>query len=100
MLDCPKSGPGPGRPRSGPDRGQSSYFQIKVAQALYAGKDSRTPTGASKTLTFWILILMVLEASDKMSIVVTPLNLLGRQNKEALDKVGINGVAILLGSKV
>ena len=53
------------------------------------------PTGAGKTLTFWIPILMTLkEGVDKMSIVVTPLNLLGKQNKEALDKAGIKGIAI------
>ena len=73
------------------------YFQIKVAQALYAGKDviACAPTGAGKTLTFWIPILMALEdGEDKMSIVVTPLNLLGKQNKEALDAAGINGIAV------
>ncbi len=73
------------------------YFQIQVAQSLYAGKDvvSCAPTGAGKTLTFWIPILMTLkEGVDKMSIVVTPLNLLGKQNKEALDKAGIKGIAI------
>jgi ATP-dependent helicase YprA (DUF1998 family) len=73
------------------------YFQIKVAQALYAGKDvvACAPTGAGKTLTFWIPILMALEeGEDKMSIVVTPLNLLGKQNKEALDTAGINGIAV------
>ena len=73
------------------------YFQIKVAQALYSGKDvvACAPTGAGKTLTFWIPILMALEdGEDKMSVVVTPLNLLGKQNKEALDAAGINGVAI------
>jgi len=73
------------------------YFQIKVAQALYAGKDvvACAPTGAGKTLTFWIPVLMALEeGKDKMSIVVTPLNLLGKQNQEALDKTGIKGIAI------
>ena len=73
------------------------YFQIKVAQALYAGKDvvACAPTGAGKTLTFWIPILMALEeGKDKMSIVVTPLNLLGKQNKEALDKAGIKAIAV------
>ena len=73
------------------------YFQIKVAQAVYAGKDvvACAPTGAGKTLTFWIPILMALEeGKDKMSMVVTPLNLLGKQNKEALDKAGIKGIAI------
>ena len=34
------------------------------------------------------------EGKDKMSIVVTPLNLLGKQNKEALDEAGIHGVAV------
>ena len=73
------------------------YFQIKVAQALYTGRDvvACAPTGAGKTLTFWIPILMALkEGKDVMSIVVTPLNLLGKQNKEALDKAGIKGIAI------
>ena len=52
-------------------------------------------SGAGKTLTFWIPILMALEdGEDKMSVVVTPLNLLGKQNKEALDAAGINRVAI------
>jgi superfamily II DNA helicase RecQ len=78
-------------------RKRACYFQIKVAQALYTGKDvvACAPTGAGKTLTFWIPILMALEeGKSKMSIVVTPLNLPGKQNKEALDKAGINGVAI------
>ena len=78
-------------------RKRPCYFQIKVAQTLYAGKDvvACAPTGAGKTLTFWIPILMAIEeGEDKMSIVVTPLNLLGKQNKEALDAAGINGIAI------
>jgi reverse gyrase len=57
-------------------RKRPCYFQIKVAQTLYAGKDvvACAPTGAGKTLTFWIPILMALEeGEDKMSIVVTPL---------------------------
>jgi superfamily II DNA/RNA helicase len=39
------------------------YFPIKVAQALYAGKDvvACAPTGAGKTLTFWIPMLMALK---------------------------------------
>ena len=80
-------------------RKRPCYFQIKVAQALsrYAGKDviACAPTGAGKTLTFWIPIVMALEeGEDKMSIVVTPLNLLGKQNKEALDAAGINGIVV------
>ena len=32
------------------------WFQVKVAMALYAGRDvvACTPTGAGKTLSFWI----------------------------------------------
>ncbi|KAF8868390.1 hypothetical protein CPB84DRAFT_1696443, partial [Gymnopilus junonius] len=73
------------------------YCQVKVAQALYMGRDvmACAPTGARKTLTFWIPVLMSLaEGKDKMMIVITPLNLLGRQNKEALDKAGLKGIAI------
>ncbi|KAF9471509.1 hypothetical protein BDN70DRAFT_567418 [Pholiota conissans] len=37
--------------------------------------------GGGKTMSFWIPVLMALEdGEDKMSIVVTPLNLLGKQN--------------------
>ena len=79
-------------------RKRPCYFQIKVAQTLYAGKEvvACAPTGAGKsrkTLTFWIPILMAIEEGED-KIVVTPLNLLGKQNKEALDAAGINGIAI------
>ena len=47
-------------------RKRPCYFQIKVAQTLYAGKDvvACAPTGAGKTLTFWIPILMALRGQD------------------------------------
>ena len=52
-------------------------------------------TGSGKTLSFWIPLLMALEDGlDKMVIVVTPLNLLGKQNVDLLAKAGISGVAI------
>ena len=73
------------------------WFQVKVAQALHAGKDvvACAPTGAGKTLSFWIPLLMALEeGQDKMSIVVTPLNLLGQQNKTSLDKAGLPAIAV------
>jgi ATP-dependent helicase YprA (DUF1998 family) len=43
------------------------HFQIKVAQALYAGKDvvACAPTGAGKRLTFWIPILRVIMALEE-----------------------------------
>ena len=70
------------------------YFQIKVAQALYAGKDvvACAPTGAGKTLTvtFWIPILMALEeGEDKMSIFVTPLNLIIQLPNQGGTGIGI-----------
>ncbi|KAF9453743.1 hypothetical protein P691DRAFT_639962, partial [Macrolepiota fuliginosa MF-IS2] len=42
------------------------YFQIQVAQAIYSGKNiiGYAPTGAGKTLSFWIAMLMAKE--DKM----------------------------------
>ena len=73
------------------------WFQVKVAQALHAGslKDvvACAPMGAGKTLLFWIPLLMALEKGlDKMSIVVTPLNLLGQKNKKSLDKAGLSTI--------
>ena len=76
---------------------RACWFQVKVAQALYAAKDvvACAPTGAGKTLSFWIPLLMALEeGQEKMSIVVTPLNLLGQQNKTSLDKAGLPAIAV------
>ncbi|KAF8148030.1 hypothetical protein B0H34DRAFT_669140 [Crassisporium funariophilum] len=59
------------------------WLQIRIALALYAGKDvvGCARTGAGKTLSFWIPPLMTLEEGrDKMTFVATPLNLLGKQN--------------------
>lgn len=64
------------------------WFQIKVALALRAGKDVAgvAATGAGKTLSFWIPLLMALEeGQDKMIVVVTPLNLLGKQTEMQLN---------------
>ena len=53
------------------------------------------PTGAGKTLSFWIPLLMALEdGKDKMSIVVTPLNLLGKQNEKVLHDAGLPAIAV------
>jgi len=73
------------------------WMQVKIALALYAGKDviGCAATGAGKTLSFWIPLLMALEDGlDKMTIVVTPLNLLGKQNVQVLEKAGLSAVAI------
>lgn len=73
------------------------WFQVKVAMALYAGKDvvACAPTGAGKTLTFWIPVLMAIaDGLDKMTMVVTPLNLLGKQNVTSLSNVGLSAIAV------
>lgn len=73
-------------------------FQIKVSWALYEKQNNVVGvavTGSGKTLSFWIPLLMALEEGlDKMIIVVTPLNLLGKQNVDLLATAGISSVAI------
>jgi len=73
------------------------WFQVKVALAVYEGKDvvACAPTGAGKTLSFWIPLLMALkDGLDPMVIVVTPLNLLGKQNVDSLAKMNLPAVAV------
>ena len=76
---------------------RACWFQVKVAKALYEGKDvvACAPTGAGKTLTFWMPLLMALEDGlDVMTIVVTPLNLLGKQNVDILAKMNVPAIAV------
>ena len=49
------------------------------------------PTGAGKTLTFWMPLLF---RKDGIQIVVTPLNILGAQNEAELAKANIHTVAV------
>lgn len=73
------------------------WFHIKLALALRAGKDvvGVAATGAGKTLSFWILLLMALkEGQDKMIVVVTPLNLLGKQTETQLNEAGLPSIAV------
>ena len=75
------------------------WFQVKVARAVYKGKDvvACAPTGAGKTLSFWIPLLMALkDGLDPMVqvVVVTPLNLLGKQNVDSLEKMNLAAVAV------
>lgn len=52
-------------------------------------------TGAGKTLSFWIALSMALEEGlDKLIIVVTPLNLLGKQNVDALKAANLTAISI------
>lgn len=67
-------------------------WQLKVAEALLKGQDviCTAGTGMGKTLGFWIPLLF---RADGMQIIVTPLNLLGKQNAESLAKAGIQAIA-------
>jgi superfamily II DNA helicase RecQ len=74
------------------------WFQIQIALALYNEKDviAVAPTGAGKTLSFWIPMLMTLADGklNKMTFVVTPLTLLGKQNQRELEDAGLKGIAL------
>ena|ERR1700678_3918817 len=55
------------------------WYQVKTALALYAGKDviGCAPTGAGKTLSFWIPLLMAQEdGRDVMTMTQTRLGFL------------------------
>ncbi|THU91015.1 hypothetical protein K435DRAFT_674985 [Dendrothele bispora CBS 962.96] len=60
------------------------WWQNKTAMALYNRKDIMgvARTGAGKTMSFWIALMMAQERGQlkKTVVVVTPLNLLGKQN--------------------
>ncbi|KDQ60142.1 hypothetical protein JAAARDRAFT_125858, partial [Jaapia argillacea MUCL 33604] len=77
---------------------RACLFQMRVAKALFEERKdvvSVAATGMGKTLSFWIPLLMALEENqDKIIIVITPLNILGKQNVDLLKRVGISGVAI------
>ncbi|KAI0630945.1 hypothetical protein C8Q77DRAFT_1062562 [Trametes polyzona] len=68
-------------------------FQIKIAQALHERCNNAVAvaaTGAGKTLSFWISLLMALEnGEDRCIIVITPLNILGKQNFDLLADTGL-----------
>ncbi|KAJ7231791.1 P-loop containing nucleoside triphosphate hydrolase protein [Mycena rebaudengoi] len=69
-------------------------WQLKVVRAiLKRDKDvaSIAATGSGKTLTFWMPLLFI---ENGIQIVITPLNILGKQNVESLAKVGISTICI------
>jgi ATP-dependent DNA helicase RecQ len=73
------------------------WYQVQTALAIYEGKDviGCAPTGAGKTLSFWIPLLMAQEdGQEKTSFVVTPLNLLGEQNVKILKEAGLPAIAV------
>jgi superfamily II DNA helicase RecQ len=68
-------------------------FQVRSAQEQLRRKDVITiaPTGAGKTLTFWIPLLF---NGTGISIIITALNGLGDQNIAELTRLGIPAVNI------
>ncbi|KAG1808243.1 uncharacterized protein BJ212DRAFT_1222509, partial [Suillus subaureus] len=73
---------------------RACLWQLKVAEAfLLRDRDiiCMAGTGKGKTLTFWMPLLF---DSTSVQIVITPLNLLGEQNVQALTKAGIRAISI------
>ena len=74
---------------------RACLWQIQVVEAiLKRNRDvvSIAGTGMGKTLTFWMPLLF--RPPGSIQIVVTPLNILGKQNIEKLWKAGFKGVFI------
>jgi len=70
-------------------------WQIKVTEAiLKRNRDvvSIAGMGMGKTLTFWMPLLFC--PKNSLQIIVTPLNLLGTQNVQALKKAGYKAIFI------
>ena len=69
-------------------------WQLKIAEAFLKGDRDIVciaGTGIGKTLTFWLPLLF---CPRGIQIVVTPLNQLGQQNVDSLQKAGIRSIAI------
>lgn len=68
-------------------------WQCEVALAILRCQDTIciAPTGAGKTLTFWLPLLL---STSNVVVVVTLLNILGVQNEEKLKKLGISAIAV------
>lgn len=69
-------------------------FQLQSACLQLLGKNVFTfaPTGAGKTLTFWILLLF---NDGSIQFLVTPLNILGDKNtREIVELFGISVVNV------
>ena len=78
---------------------RACWFQIKVAEALYANKDvvGIAPTGSGKTLAFFGGPVMAMEedpAGEHMVIIASPLSLLSKQNVEMLLVANTSAIAL------
>ena len=69
-------------------------WQIWVVHAILAGEDVITiaPTGSGKSLTCWMPLLYI---KHGITVVVSPLKLLGTQFVEMLGDNGISAVSIM-----
>lgn len=68
-------------------------WQIRVVRAVLAGEDVITiaPTGSGKSLTYWIPLLYI---KHGITVIVSPLKLLGNQFVEMLEDNQINAISI------
>ena len=68
-------------------------FQARSALAQLEQKDCVTisPTGSGKTLTFWIPLLF---NNNRITIILTALNILGDKNVAELENLGISAANI------
>ena len=76
---------------------RARWAQLKIASAVYEGKDVTgvAPTGFGKTFAFFLPLFMGLEdEKDCMTTVIAPLNLLARQNAILLNENGLSAFAI------
>ena len=78
----------------GRDCGNTSLWQIHVVEAILKHDEdivSIAATGSGKTLVFWMPLLF---RKDGIKIVITPLNILGKQNVKSLAVMGIQGITM------
>ena len=68
-------------------------WQIRIVRAILNGDDVITiaPTGSGKSMTYWMPLLYI---KHGISVVVTPLKLLGGQFADMLQDNGINAVSM------
>ncbi|KAM6501445.1 P-loop containing nucleoside triphosphate hydrolase protein [Amanita muscaria] len=73
---------------------QPCLWQARICEAILKGDQdviSIAGTGMGKTLTFWMPLLF---RPLGVLLVITPLNILGKQNVDTLEKAGIDSIFI------